>query len=305
MTKLISVLNGTGLQGGSVVRELIKDGFKVKTFTRNLNSNVSKELRGLGVEVIEYDFEEKSKEEIAQVLQGSYGVYLVTLTPYTKNEVEYGVKVADASLLAGTVKHIVFSTLPNTMEITGGKVRLPDFENKYEIEKHIRQISKKSNDQFVSSFVSAPMYHQNFQTYYPPAKTQGDSDSYSITLPGKPDLKLDYGDINDIGKLVSEQFKNPAKYSGIIVPLSSDELTGDQVAEIFSKVTGKKVVYNYIPTTEYRKSNDLEAGTIADMFDYYNEFSYFPSSFDKTIAKNITKLTNLEEFLRTINFKLE
>ncbi|EGC37639.1 hypothetical protein DICPUDRAFT_76765 [Dictyostelium purpureum] len=307
MSKLISVFGGTGQQGGAVVKALLNDGFKVRTFTRNTESETAKKLKDCGVEVIKCD-ESKPKEEIEKALKDSYGVFLVTNSSgYPDKETEYGCKVADAALLSG-VQHFVFSTLPDPRELSNGKYNdFIDFNSKVDIEKYIRNLSKQ-NSHFISSFVSAPMYFQNFKTYFPLQKHTDSKDGstyYSLDLPGKPDLKLDHGDINDLGPLVSEQFKNPTKYSGQVIPLSAQELTGPELTDTFTKVLGKKVVYNYVPSKEYAKSNVyVEAPYIAHLYDYFSENPYF-GHFDNTISKKILKLTTFEEFLKKSNFQLD
>ena len=50
---LVVVIGGTGLQGGSVVTSLLKNGgYKVRALTRNPESEPAKALAARGVEVI-------------------------------------------------------------------------------------------------------------------------------------------------------------------------------------------------------------------------------------------------------------
>lgn len=80
-TKLVTVFGATGLQGGSVVRSLISNKdreFSVRGITRNPDSEKSKALAALGVEMVKA--EGSNLEEIKQAFRGSWAVFLNTDT---------------------------------------------------------------------------------------------------------------------------------------------------------------------------------------------------------------------------------
>ncbi len=49
-------MGATGNQGGTVVRHLLPKGHRIRTFTRNVDSAKAKQLKEMGVEVVEGDF---------------------------------------------------------------------------------------------------------------------------------------------------------------------------------------------------------------------------------------------------------
>ncbi|KAK5580220.1 hypothetical protein RB653_000234 [Dictyostelium firmibasis] len=286
-------------KGGSVVKELLKDElFKVITLSRNPESEKSKELIKLGAQVIKCD-ESQPKEEIEKVMKGCDYVYLVTNSQgYCDKEIEYGKKIVDAALKSG-VKHIIFSTVPGPCKLSNGKFKSPDLDNKAEIEDYIKQLSK-SNSSFISSFVIAPWYYQNFVNYYKPEKDE--NGKYVLKWACNPKISLDYGDIDEIGLLVREIFKNSTKYSGETIPFSSQILTPIQIVEIMSKVTNKNVSYQFVNPSEFGKLDP----EVSLMLDFFNEYGGFNSYLgDRSIAHNIKKLTTFEEYLKNINYKLE
>ncbi|EGC33991.1 hypothetical protein DICPUDRAFT_92307 [Dictyostelium purpureum] len=303
MSKIISVFGATGAQGGSVARALLKDGkFKVRALTRDPNSDSSKKLKAEGCEVVKCDVVD-SKQDIEAAIKGSYGVFLVTaFWNYFTKEKEYGNKVADACFDAG-VEHLVFSSLSACKKISNGRIDVPHFDLKAEIEDHIRELSKKK-PQFISSFVYAPFYMQNIGDGFKVEKS-ADGNSYTISLPADPSSKfpLDMGDINDIGPVVSGIFNNPSKYSGVDVPFSGSALTGEEIAKSISKATGKQVKFNYIPTKVFATFGFPGAGELAHMFDFYNEFGAF-HTLDKSLGSKITKLTTFDEYLQKNPLKL-
>ncbi|KAM9986128.1 hypothetical protein ACTFIZ_004407 [Dictyostelium cf. discoideum] len=302
MTKLVTVFGATGQQGSSVVRELLKNGnFKVRALTRDPNSEASKSLKELGAEIVKSN-DTDSKEAIQEVLKGSDAVFALTIA-FVQNETEVGKKIADAAFEAG-VKHFVFSGLAPSNKISNGRISVPHFDQKYLVEEYVRELSK-SKPSFISSFVYAPFYYQNFKTFFPPKKNENGDGGYSISLPSDPNGKpMDMGDVDNIGSIVCEILLNENKYSGVVVPFSGGALTGPEIANIFSKVSGKSVTYNFIPPSIFRTFGFPGADDLASMFEYYNEFGVF-HDFDKSIASKITKLTTFEEYLKNSNFKLD
>jgi len=301
-TKVIAVFGATGSQGGSVAHALLKDGkFKVRALTRNVNSDKAKALKEQGAEVVQVDLDD-SVDQIAKSLEGAYGVFLVTdfWTVFDK-ELGQGKKAADAALKAG-VKHFVFSSLSHVIKLTNGKIPVPHFDLKAEIEEHIRDLSAK-NSEFVSSFVYAPFYAQNLTTFFAPRK--GDDGTYSITLPLDPKQHpMEIADINDIGPIVAAIFNDQKKFSGAAIPFAGSVVTGDQIAQAISKSTGKKVVFNYVEPKVFATFGFPGAGEMANMFQFYSELGSFPGK-DIKVAQGLAKQSTLDEYLSKNPIKLE
>ncbi|KAF2078505.1 hypothetical protein CYY_000130 [Polysphondylium violaceum] len=301
MSKIVSVFGATGSQGGAVVEALLKDGkFKVRALTRNVDSPKAQALKAKGAEVVKADLDD-SVDQLAKALEGSYGVFLVTdfWTVFQK-ELEQGKKAADAALKAH-VKHLVFSTLSHCIKLSHGKLSVPHFDLKAEIEQHIRDLSAK-NPEFVSSFVLAPFYAQNLSTYFVPRK--GEDGSYSLSLPLDPSQgPMEIADINDIGPIVSGIFNDPKKFSGVAVPFQGSVVTGEQIAEIISKTSGKKVSFNFVPPKVFATFFP-GAEEMATMFQFYSEFGSFPGK-DVKIAQSLATQSTLEQFLTKNPIKLE
>ncbi|EAL70981.1 NmrA-like protein [Dictyostelium discoideum AX4] len=299
MTKLVTVFGATGQQGSSVVRELLKNGnFKVRALTRDPSSEASKSLKELGAEVVKSN-DTDSKEAIQEVLKGSDAVFALTIA-FAQNETDVGKKIADAAFGAG-VKHFVFSGLPPCNKISNGRIIVPHFDQKYLVEEYVRELSE-SNPSFISSFVYAPFYYQNFKSFVPKKNENGDG-GYTISLPsnGKP---MDMGDVDNIGAIVCEILLNENKYSGVVVPFSGGALSGPEIANIFSKVSGKSVTFKFIPPSIFRTFGFPNANDLASMFEFYNEFGVF-NDLDQSIASKITKFTTFGEYLKNSNFKLD
>ncbi|EGC32581.1 hypothetical protein DICPUDRAFT_38177 [Dictyostelium purpureum] len=294
--KLISVI-ATRSQGGSVIKSLLNAGnFKVRALLRNPDSEQSKELGSLGAEIVKCDIGTDSKEAIEKAIAGSDGLYLVTVFwNYMGKESEVGKKAVDAAL-AAKIGHLVFSSLAPANKISGGRYHVPHFDEKNAVEEYARELSKK-HPEFKSSFVYAPFYMQNFNTFFKVQK--GADNEYSLSLPVDPSSKfpLDMADIDDIGPIVKGIFSNPTKYAGLSVPFSGSALTGDEIAQAISKNSGKPVKFNYVPTDIFAKAPFPGASEMAEMFAYYNEFGAF-DKLNKDLGKELTTLTTFDQFLQ-------
>jgi uncharacterized protein YbjT (DUF2867 family) len=60
MAKIIAVHGATGMQGGSVVKSLLKSEWKVRAITRNPNGDSAKALVDAGVELVTANFDDEA-----------------------------------------------------------------------------------------------------------------------------------------------------------------------------------------------------------------------------------------------------
>ena len=76
MAKIILVTGATGLQGGSVVRALLRrGGFTVRALTRDVQGPRAKALAEKGVEVMAGDLSDRASLDAA--LRGAHGVFSI------------------------------------------------------------------------------------------------------------------------------------------------------------------------------------------------------------------------------------
>ena len=129
--KIIAVVGGTGAQGGAIVKELLARGqFSVRVLTRNPNSDKAEALATQGCEIVEGDL--NKPETLESTFKDAYGTFLVTnfWDPSTgANEYEQAKTAVKVAKAAG-VQHLVWSTLPNSREISSGKYEVVHFTNK-------------------------------------------------------------------------------------------------------------------------------------------------------------------------------
>ncbi|KZV98203.1 NmrA-domain-containing protein [Exidia glandulosa HHB12029] len=138
MSRIATVFGATGLQGGSVVRQLLKDGtFKPRAVTRNPNSGVSKELVKLGADVVEGDL--SSYDSIKKAIAGAEVVFAVTFPVHGegRSELEEGKFIVEAAKDVG-VKYLVWSSVPAISGTSGGKYRASFLDDKAEVDTYLR-----------------------------------------------------------------------------------------------------------------------------------------------------------------------
>jgi uncharacterized protein YbjT (DUF2867 family) len=144
MSKILTVFGATGNQGGSVIKAVLADPvlskeYKIRAITRDASKPAAQALAAKGVEVVSADM--SSKASVAPAVQGAHTVYLVTNfweSMSANKEIAQGKAVTDASKAAG-VQRIIFSSLINVTEASGGKLsHVSHFDGKANIEKYIR-----------------------------------------------------------------------------------------------------------------------------------------------------------------------
>jgi hypothetical protein len=103
------------MQGGSVVQGLLSTkNYNIRAITRNLKSDKAKALLAQGVDVVEADM---NNVEI---------------------EVKQGINLAKAAAATASLQHYIWSTLPNSRRVSDGKVIVPHYEGKNQVDDYIR-----------------------------------------------------------------------------------------------------------------------------------------------------------------------
>src|SRR5438552_4497807 len=136
---LITVAGASSKQGRSVAGTLLDSGrYRVRALARSSDSAPMRELAQRGAEIVVAPLEAGRQAELAAAMRGSYGAFLMTppiapVPPPGRPELALGVELADAALAAG-VQHVVWSSLENVDDRTGGTLWAPHFTEKALVE---------------------------------------------------------------------------------------------------------------------------------------------------------------------------
>ena len=251
----VLVTGATGQQGGAVIRVLLERGHKVRAFTRNIESDRAKELERLGAELFQGNFEDIFSLERAMV--GVDAVFAMG-TPYEKGmevETTQSIAIADAASTVG-IKHLVYTSVGSAHRNTG----IPHFESKFKVEEHIRKIG-------IPHTIIRPVYFmENFYTpWVLPGLKQG-----RIAAPMPPTRKLAMIAVRDIGRIAVHIFENRDQFLGKAIDIASDDISGDEYAEILSRVTGRDIKYIEL---KYEQASGLGEDMLK-MYKWFNEVGY-------------------------------
>jgi uncharacterized protein YbjT (DUF2867 family) len=306
--KLITCFGATGNQGGSIINALLPAGYDVRAVTRDPEDRTCEDLKSLrarGVEIVKGDISKDSMEDLAKLMKGSYGAFLMTnfWDPSSMNkEVEQGHKLVDAAKRAG-VKHIIWSTLPNVEKLSKNKYNVSHFTDKAKVEEYIRSLQQKSQKAFEHvTFIAPAFYFQNFKTLLPPKK---EGDTWVFTMPETKYLTA--FDVNQTGPAVLTAFNNPRDWDLRRIDYCGEHSAPQAYIDTFSRVTGLKARLNMKPMKEFAKMNIPHAEELANMFGWFNEFDYFGPEGELKSGQSATPggLYSWETFLRRYGWTTE
>ena len=244
----VVVTGSTGKQGGAVARGLLERGHKVRAVTRDPNSSPAKALANAGATLVAASLEDTAA--ITKALEGATSLFAMT-TPAggTDAEIRQGVAAADAAKAAGV--HLVFTSVGSANRQTG----VPHFDSKYEVEKHIAKVG-------VRATVLAPVYFME-NLYF--AKEQLAKGIYPGALP--PTRTLAQIAVADIGAVAVRVLEDAGRFTGKRFDLASDELTGNDVVAILSRVTGRPLAYYQVPLDVVRQRMGEDNARMSEWFD--------------------------------------
>jgi len=215
---LILVTGATGRQGGSVVRHLGEDGWRLAALVRDPGTPAARALAERGVELRQGDLDDPVSLDAALV--GTYGVYAMqSWSAGVDAEIRQGTNLAEAASRAA-VEHFVYSSVGGAERATG----VPHFESKWRIEERIRELD-------LPYTVWRPVYFMENLLWQRSAIKAG-----HLAPPMDPDIPLQFIAVEDIGAFVALSFRTPGAWLGKCTEIASDEKTFRQVAAALSAV---------------------------------------------------------------------
>jgi uncharacterized protein YbjT (DUF2867 family) len=248
--KLIVVVTGsTGKQGGAVVKNLLERGHAVRAVTRDPDSAAAKALAKKGVTLVRASLDDTGA--LTKALEGATSLFAMT-TPFgggPQAETRQGAAAVDAAKAAGV--HLVFTSVGSANRQTG----VPHFDSKYEVEKHIAATGVRAS-------ILAPVFFME-NLYF--GKEQLAKGVYASPLP--PTRPLAQVSVADIGAVAVRLLENPDSFAGQRFDLGGDELSGNDVLGILSRVTGRPFSYFQVPLDVIRQRMGEDGAKMYEWFD--------------------------------------
>jgi uncharacterized protein YbjT (DUF2867 family) len=278
--RTLLITGATGRQGGAVIRHSLNRGWKVRALTRNPASYASKQLAGLGVEVVQGDLDDVAS--LDRAARGVYGIYSVQdfWTVGARREVQQGKNLADVAKRAG-VHHFVYSSVGGAERNSG----ITHWETKWEVEKHIRKLGLPATILRPAAFM---------ETYHILEVEVGILKG-KLADPIRGDKPYQTIATDDIGAFAALAFERPGDFIGEELEIAGSELTNLEAAQVFSRVLGKPVKFKKLPMPIVRLFLGKE---------FYQMFRWFNDSGFKADIPGLRQrypeihLHTLEEWLR-------
>jgi uncharacterized protein YbjT (DUF2867 family) len=227
--KTILVTGGTGRQGGAAARHVLADGWHVRALVRDPEKPAARELARAGAELVVGDLTNRASLDAA--VAGAYGVHSMQTFREAgfDGEVAEGTNLADAAAAAG-VRHFVYVSVFGADSEEGA----PWVMSKRRIEAHVRETGMPCTIwrpvTFMEDFFSQ----------------RGDIRAGHLRTPNAADWIKQMIAVDDIGKFVALAFRDPEPWTGKATEIAGDAMPWTKVAEVFSRVLGRPVVYETI-----------------------------------------------------------
>ena len=237
--RLIVVTGATGLQGGAVIRHLLKDGWQVRGVTRNAASKPAQALAARGVDVVRGDMEDTAS--LRPIFAGAYGVYSVQ-NPYISGpdaEVKQGKNVADVANASG-VQHLLYGSAGIGRTGTG----IPSWETKLHIEEHMQALNLPLTILRPKAFMEL----MTTKKFFPAVGTW----QVMLKLMGAS-RPLPWLCVDDLGIIAARAFAAPDQFVGRELTLASDVQSLDQCRAIYREVLGKNPPRFPMPTWLFQR----------------------------------------------------
>ena len=275
---LIAVVGGTGTQGGSVVDALLERGkYAVRVLTRNPESDKAQALVARGAEVVAADLNDRSS--LATAFSNVYGAFLVTNSFDPSNGVgdtELG-KLAVAAAREAGVQHAIWSTLPNSMHYSDGKLAVPHFTGKALVDAAVAEAGFRYH-----TFVVAPFYYQNFTGMLQPQPLGDGRTGWGVPMdPGAQVIQI--GDISDFGRVVTRAFEEPEQAHGKRLAVAAQRASwNDIVSEL--NALGHDFSVAQLPVDVF---DGLFPGApqIRETYQWFEQYGYLGPDGDRMLAQ--------------------
>lgn len=209
--KTIAVVNGTGRQAASLIRVASAVGYHVRAQVYSLEGVIPQELSRLP-NVTLFKGSLLGNIQLMNTIFEGASLAFINTTSQAGDEVAIGRDLADAAKRAGSIKHYVYSSMPDHSAHNPDWISLPLWSCKFAVENYIRQL------ELPATFVYAGIYNNNFTGLpYPLFCMDPLPDgSFEWRAPFHPDIPLPWLDAeHDVGPAVLQLFKDgPKRWNG-------------------------------------------------------------------------------------------
>ncbi|KAL1873627.1 hypothetical protein VTK73DRAFT_814 [Phialemonium thermophilum] len=288
---VLTVCAALGRQGAGVVSAFTSEAspqYHVRALTSNPESAAARELASKpNVSVVKVDLH--SLDSVVAAFEGSTLIFANTVFPpdvFVKDgaakaeeaEASHGLNIARAAAKTSSLKHLIWSTLPDVLSETGGKLNIPHFQSKIPAERYI--LEHESGLANKTTFLRLGLYGSVIERpTYTPVKVDA-ANARLLILPIDPDAVFPFiGDETfNTGLLAKAIFSQPDKTTGTYVNGTIEAVTGRRWAsnlEKAAKAHGKDVRIVFLQSTlsGFEQLWGATGTEIGIMFQFWNDYS--------------------------------
>ncbi|KAI2825573.1 hypothetical protein CBS147321_1090 [Aspergillus niger] len=237
----VLITGATGKQGGSLIRNLVSrnSSLEILAVTRDSSSASAQRLKQLSsnIKLVEGNLDNPAeifRNARAQTSSPIWGVFSVQVAIGSNvDEEAQGKKLVDEALKQ-KVKYFVYSSVDRGGERSwDNPTDVPHFLRKHHIEHHLMDKAKGTDMDWV---ILRPVAFMD--NMVPGFLGKVFATAWKMALKGK---SLQVVAVSDIGHFGAEAFLNPDEYKGRAISLAGDDLTFDQLAQVFQQKTGQRI----------------------------------------------------------------
>lgn len=282
--KVVTILGATGIQGGSVVNTLLKDKtYNIRAVTRNPQSPNAQKLAAEGVTIVQADLDDY--DSLVKAFVGSHIIYAVTnfYENFGTNGIEgaiemdarQGISLAKAAAATETLEHYIWSTLPNSVKVSGGKHRVPQSTGKNKADEFIKsnkELYEKTTFLWVSLY-SSSINFPFFSPFRVPTAAKPDQFVQLISMPPSSSLKTIGDARHNVGLFVQRIIDQPElTRGGRFVLADLEDITTGEWLSRWSKGQGKEASYVQVEKSIYFKLWPVYGEAITLFMEYWQEY---------------------------------
>jgi len=252
--KTVLVGGATGHQGGAVVNKLLDNGHSVVAYVQDDQSQAAQSLHKKGVALAVGDLRNASQLEAAAAQADAIFSITVPFGPDgPMGEVVQGKNLADVAEKQN--KHLVYSSIAGAKPTANLVVE--HASSKQQIEAYF---ATKPN---LKQTVIGPVYlMENLLNFKFNGLERG-----VYAQPLSPDKKINQVTVLDIAGLAVWAIEHPDSMIGQRVEVASDDISGEEIAQILSEVIGRHIGYYKTPIEQIRQAAGNEIATMYEKFE--------------------------------------
>ncbi|KAI3390467.1 hypothetical protein diail_9567, partial [Diaporthe ilicicola] len=271
--------------------------YRVRAVTRDPTSKAARAIAARGADVIKADLTDPSS--LPPVFEGCWGVFGVTnfydsaIKDDPSSEEQQGKNLVDAAIAAGTVECLIWSTLPSSKQISGGRFVSQIYEGKHHVDAYIQQRDFPACFLYTGNFFENMILRSHMR--YDAATDTVEFQQPIVKADTQLAMLFVEKDLSGVAMAVFDQWgskKNHLNHRYLYC--SNARISADDILACVTRVSGKTTTYKRLESTGW-KDRDI-------MFQMYNECGgmYIGKEIpDENILALGVNFHGLEDFVRS------